>query len=177
MKPATCLALARRDGAKKSSAVFGHQTRAPARRRGAPTWRAIAQFLTMIPALAGAQPTAPSAAVRIEDLPPLVRAGVRAESVRRAWPAAPVVVIVPDELSYVRAIGAWTPRARFPVLIDDGAELTREDIARFVRGYHPDRVLRWSGADDPPGPGEPAAWPGDSDQRRAAIESAVRRVW
>jgi hypothetical protein len=122
----------------------------------------------------GAFEGAPGKPVRIEDLPPPARMGVRAESVRRAWPAASLVVIVPDEISYVRAISAWTPRARFPVLIDDGAELTREDIARFVRAYRPERILTWAAADDP---GEPAAWPAELEKRRELVDGVVRRVW
>src|SRR4051812_21537986 len=68
--------------------------------------------------------------ITMADLPAQVRLGLRAEAVRRGWAAAPVVVIVSDPLSYVRAIGGWTLRSRYPVLLDDGSPSAREDIAR-----------------------------------------------
>jgi len=93
-------------------------------------------------ALAPAQPTdqtprRPS----FEELPPMVQLGVRVETLRQAWSQAPVVVIAPDAETALDAIGMWTPSARFPVLIDDGSAQAREDIARFVRAYEPERVL------------------------------------
>lgn len=107
--------------------------------------------------------------IRLEDLPPGIRLGVRAEAVRRGWPVIPEVVIVPDEVSYAKAIGAWTIRARFPVLIDDGSERAREDIARFVRAFAPKRVVRWSA--------QGASWPAAAAERQAQIEAALFSVW
>jgi len=85
--------------------------------------------------------------LRVEDLPPLARLGVRVELLRQAWPAAPVVVLAPDAFTALDAMGHWTPQSRFPVLIDDGSARAREDIARFVRAYEPDEVLAWPGPD------------------------------
>ena len=65
------------------------------------------------PAKAAPQPEPKG--VRYEDLPPAVHLGLRAEAIQRAWPVLSTVVIVPDGKSYIRAIAAWTPAARFPV--------------------------------------------------------------
>ncbi|MEX2220061.1 MAG: hypothetical protein WD749_15020, partial [Phycisphaerales bacterium] len=110
----------------------------------------------------------------MEDLPPQVRLGVRAEGVRRAWPVAPVVVLVPDEGSYLRAVEGWTLKSRYPVLIDDGSAAAREDIGRFVRAFAPERVVRWAARE---AGGTPAPLPGDGPARQAMIEAAVRKVW
>jgi hypothetical protein len=126
--------------------------------------------------------------VTVADLPAQVRVGLRAESVRRAWPVAPVVVVVPDEASYVRAVGAWTLKSRYPVLIDDGSAAAREDVARFVRGFGPERVVRWSAAEageakppvtqkDDKAPAASAPLPADGPARRELIEATVRGVW
>lgn len=104
-----------------------------------------------------------------------MKLGVRAEAVRRAWPVIPVVVVVPDEISYIRAIGSWTIKGRFPVLIEDGSPGSFEDIARFVRGFKPERVVRWSAVES--GTPGASAWPEDGEQRRELIESTMRRVW
>lgn len=105
---------------------------------------------------------------RLEDLPPAVRLGVRAQAVRGGWPTLSTVVIVPDEASYAAAIAAWTMQARYPVLIDDGTQAAREDIARFVRAFKPATVVRWSAAE---------AWPADGAERQARIEAALFRAW
>lgn len=110
-------------------------------------------------------------------MPASLKLGVRAEAMRRAWPVAPVVVVVPDEVSYLRAVGGWSLRARYPVLIDDGTLLAHEDIARFVRGFRPERVVRWSAADAAPAAGEAAAWPAEPEKRRELITGVQFRVW
>ncbi len=61
----------------------------------------------------------------------------------------PVVVIVPEPVSYSKAIGTWTKTMYFPVLIDDGSWQSREDIARFVRSFKPRQVIRWQAEDVP----------------------------
>ncbi len=101
--------------------------------------------------------------VRYEDLPPAAKLGVRVDSVRRAWPTAPFVVIVPTASAYIEAIGRWTPQVRFPVLLDDGTAGGREDIARFVRGFGQARVVRWAGKVGAGG--------------QEAVDAALRRVW
>lgn len=102
--------------------------------------------------------------IRLEDLPPAVHLGLRAEAIQRAWPTLSTVVIVPDGKSYLRAIAAWDPKVRFPVLIDDGTAASREDIARFVRGYAPKKIVRWATKEEVP-------------DRKGAVEAALREVW
>ncbi|MBC7771362.1 MAG: hypothetical protein H7210_02590, partial [Pyrinomonadaceae bacterium] len=98
---------------------------------------------------------------------PQVKLGLRVENIRRRLGVIPTVVIVPDPRSYIAAIKTWTlskpptateasattseqpPKAPlfgsyFPILIDDGTWQSREDIARFVRGFEPASVVRWS---------------------------------
>jgi len=118
----------------------------------------------------GPSPTiqADGKAIKIEDLPPAVRLGVRAETIRRGWPALPIVVLVPDGGSYLDALATWRATARFPILIDDGTIAAQEDAARFIRAYKPDRVVRWTGSK----PLLP-----EREQRRATIESAIFRSW
>lgn len=67
----------------------------------------------------------------------------RVAALRAVQTVDDLVVIVPDAASYIAAIGLWKPDRLAPVLIDDGSELSREDIARFVRAFKPKRVLRW----------------------------------
>ncbi|MEZ6234422.1 MAG: hypothetical protein R3B68_09550 [Phycisphaerales bacterium] len=114
---------------------------------------------------AGAQPEE----MTLADLPPRLRAGFRAEFLRQRQAAIPVVVIVPDAGSYLRALEAWEPLRRFPVLIDDGSREAREDIARFVRGFKPEHVVRWT-PQDAPDLGSPEAI-----QRE--VEATLARVW
>lgn len=120
-----------------------------------------------------AQPAAPTVqaggqTLKLEDLPPAVRLGVRAETVRRGWPTLPIVVLVPDGGSYLEALSTWRATARFPVLIDDGTTQAREDAARFVRAFKPQRVVRWSGS---------VPLLPEREARRSAIESAIYRSW
>jgi hypothetical protein len=86
----------------------------------------------------------------------------------RKFPVVSAVVLVPDLGSFVEAVGRWSLRARFPILIDDGSPAAAEDIARFVRAFAPDHVYRWSpaGADAPRG-----------DAVRGAVDRAVARAW
>lgn len=111
----------------------------------------------------------PSQRDRFEQLLPAQKLGARVRAVDRAVGVCPVVVIVPDERSFVEAVARWTTAARFPVLLDDGSPESREAIARFVRAFEPERVLRWQaeGGDEP--------WNGR--ERREAIEAAMVRAW
>lgn len=142
-----------------------------------------------------AQPAAepPAGPAAVEALPPAVRIGLRAETVRRQTPVIPIVVLVPDEASYVAAIAAWRPKGRFPVLIDDGTPLTRENLGRFIRAAReewarptpaagvagrpvarpadplpPIKVVRWK---------SDQAWPADAAARRETIDTALRSAW
>lgn len=80
--------------------------------------------------------------------PPTVRLGLRLLAAWRQLPAEPTLVIVPDTRSYLRALGHWEIGAMWPVLIDDGSDDAREDVARFVRAYKPERIVRWSAPED-----------------------------
>src|SRR5690606_22496469 len=86
--------------------------------------------------------------------------------VRRALAVAPVVVICPDEASCLDAIRMWSPRLRFPVLIDDGSHDAAADIARFVRAFEPEQVLWFES-----GEGRAAGEPADKGSKEAADEA------
>ncbi|OAB63829.1 hypothetical protein AY599_18455 [Leptolyngbya valderiana BDU 20041] len=116
----------------------------------------------------GAQQPEPSQQ-RFEDLLPAQKLGARVRTVDRAVGVAPVVLVVPDERSFVEAIARWSPASRFPVLLDDGTPEAREAIARFVNAFEPDRVLRWQAPDALNGWG--------AEERREAIDAAVVRAW
>lgn len=123
------------------------------------------------PAPTGAQP-GPSTPTRAQDLPPQLRLGLRSALVAQKIPARSCVVIVPDAGAYTDAIAAWSIQARFPVLIDDGSDAAREDIARFVRAFEPQSVLRWSGP-----AGAPALASQTADEQRTRIEAAASSAW
>lgn len=108
----------------------------------------------------------------LADLPPAIRLGVRVESLRRRLPAAPTLVIVESGDAFVDTVDQWSLERRFPVLIDDGTDQAREDIARFVRAFEPERILTWEGAPAEDAPERPlneradaalaASWGADS---------------
>lgn len=97
----------------------------------------------------------------------------------------PVVVIVEDRASYLEAIAAWTPTRRFPVLIDDGSPQSAEDLARFVAGFAPTRVVRWSSAPDAGTPADAPAPPASREDKAKSfafapiheLHGAVHRAW
>ncbi|HZW09202.1 MAG TPA: hypothetical protein VFF69_04800 [Phycisphaerales bacterium] len=97
-----------------------------------------------------AQPGSPGDGAQAEaDL--AVRLGRRAGQALAARGVIPALVIVPDPASYAEAIARWTPAAIFPVLIDDGSWGAGENVARFVRGFRPERVVRWKSEQAPTG--------------------------
>jgi hypothetical protein len=100
---------------------------------------------------------------------PQVLLGKRVQMVQQAAAVCGTVVIVSDASSYVEAIAHWTPRRRFPVLIDDGTPAAREDIGRFVRAFKPAHVVRWSAKVDKPAPWESADPP--------TIFATVAKIW
>jgi hypothetical protein len=86
-----------------------------------------------------------------EQVPPQLLLGRRVLHIQQMAAVCNTVVIVNDAASYVQAISHWNPKRRYPVLIDDGTAAAHEDIARFVRGFRPAKVVRWSAkADNPP---------------------------
>lgn len=103
-----------------------------------------------------------------ESAEPIRRAGLSSALIERTTRVVPVVAIVDSPGAYLDAIGAWEAPIRFPVLYDDGSARSREDIARFIRAFKPERVIRATG---PTG----SSWSKDPDERREAIESAMTR--
>jgi len=108
-------------------------------------------------------------------IPAEVRLGARVETVRRNWPVAPLVVIADSPLAYLVGIAGWTPQRRYPVLLDDGSDASREDIARFVRAFEPERIeLLSTGEGGAPSREAIAgavagAWGAESEEERQAI--------
>lgn len=116
------------------------------------------------------------------------RLGERAASIRAQIPVISAVVVVPDDAnSYIEAIAAWKPGGRFPVLIDDGSMRASEDIARFVRAFAPDAVLRWSSpaadsTSDSRTKGMPERVPGGvpehhPEKLKAMVDWSLGRAW
>lgn len=125
-----------------------------------------------------AQPTTPAPPeapkeITLDDLPAPLKLGVRADRLREQRPVVPIVVVVPDAASYVEAVAHWTPEAYYPVLIFDGSMQSLEDIARFVRGFAPKSVVRWSHKVD----GKPAPWPTAAKEKADLVERALARSW
>src|SRR5262249_17965500 len=56
-------------------------------------------------------------------------------------------------------------------------ERGREDIARFVRGFQPQHVVRWSHAGSLEDKSKARNWPAEAAQRQAMVEDAVFRIW
>ena len=102
---------------------------------------------TPVTQLPPAQPSAASAPQAAgQPLPPQLLLGQRLAAIRARTTVLGTIVIVSDAPSYLAAIGAWSDRLRFPILIDDGTPEAREDIARFARAFRPARVLRFGPA-------------------------------
>lgn len=118
------------------------------------------------------QPEGPPSAALDQpvSVPAQVTLGKRVDADRLKASVYPVVVIVPNAASYLAAISAWTPKARFPVLLDDGTFEGREAIARFVRGFGPRRVVRWI---------EPGTTPGGDLERveDGPLIGAIAAAW
>jgi hypothetical protein len=141
---------------------------------------ALACMLTLAPAAdaQNAPPASPPAAqVTIADALAQVnradaarRAGLRADLLRRAQQVVPAVVIVTDARAYLEAISAWEGTRRFPVLWDDGSIRAREDIARFVRAFEPEKVYRYTSGTEAP------VWPVARPDREAAFMRALSRA-
>jgi hypothetical protein len=79
----------------------------------------------------------------ISQADPIRRAGLRSGLIRQTQRIIPAVVIVRDAASYIDAISSWEGPIRFPILWDDGTLRAREDIARFVREFQPEKVLEF----------------------------------
>jgi len=105
----------------------------------------------------------------IEQAEPMRRAGLKASLMRQTQQIIPVVVVVSDAGSYLSAIESWEGPVRFPVLFDDGTDRAREDIARFVRGFKPEKVLVYA-ADNHD------ALSDDPEERKQQIDTALARA-
>lgn len=90
---------------------------------------------------AGTTTTIVDAIAAIGRAEPSRRAGLKASLMRQTQQIIPAVVVVTDSASYLSAIESWEGPVRFPVLFDDGTDRSQEDIARFVRGFGPEKVL------------------------------------
>lgn len=103
---------------------------------------------------------------KISEADPIQQAGLKAGLLRQAQQLLPFVVIVDNPGSYLYAISQWESMIRFPILWDDGSVESRENIARFVRSYKPEKVLKLD---------EREGWvlPNGFDERRAQIDRAL----
>ncbi|MCK4871864.1 MAG: hypothetical protein KAS72_03970 [Phycisphaerales bacterium] len=129
------------------------------------TLRFSAAILVACCAVAAGDPPDPPAETA-PSIQPERALGLRVRHLDTAWPTTDLVVLVPDEASYIAAIAAWSPAARWPVLIENDAG--RADIARFVRAFRPERVVRLASVGSLPAPGEAL---------RAAIVAAACEAW
>lgn len=92
--------------------------------------------------------------------------GQRANLVIGARIISPMLVIVRSTDDYLDALAQWSTRAIFPILIDDGSDAAQENIARFVRAFEPEVVVRWNSATDAP-----------VSTIRERTERAIRAAW
>ena len=106
---------------------------------------------------------------RAKAAPPQIYLGMRSAAISAAQRVLPVVVVVPDEASYLEAIGGWAGLARYPVLWDDGTDRAREDVARFVRAFGPERVVRFRSS----GAGLPTDRAAGAERLRRALSDAL----
>jgi len=119
------------------------------------------------------QPTQQSAPVTfgqvfasVDKADPNRRAGIRSSLLSQAMLVVPVVVIVENPSAYLDAISQWEGPLKFPVLFDDGTDTSREHIARFVRAFNPEQVIRISGAGQ-------SEWGKSVQSRQDAISTAL----
>ncbi|MDQ7013235.1 MAG: hypothetical protein Q9O74_04980, partial [Planctomycetota bacterium] len=120
---------------------------------------------------------APTPTVAPAQMHPGVLLGRRAGALLAARPVIRTVVIVPDPASYAEAIARWAPKAIYPVLIDDGSWTAQEDIARFVRGFQPEHVVRWQAPAGSLRPGSPMRPRRAVPNARQLADAALPRSW
>ncbi|MBL0871178.1 MAG: hypothetical protein IBJ18_11450 [Phycisphaerales bacterium] len=84
--------------------------------------------------------------------------GARVMGSTHARGVVDVVVVVDSVEAYAWAVSQWTLDGFFPVLIDDGTLVARENIARFVRGFGPAEVWRVGAPKD-------FVWPKEAKER------------
>lgn len=89
--------------------------------------------------------------------------GVRVYQVNQVLPLVDRVVLVPDATTYLEEVSKWSPRGRWPVLIEDDYL-----AGMFIRRFQPAEVIRRSAIAQSPLPPETS---------RERIEEAVVRAW
>lgn len=114
--------------------------------------------------------TLPEIFAQVRQAEPVRRAGLRADLLRRTQQTVPVVVIVSEARDYLAAVAAWEGPRRFPVLWDDGSTRATEDIARFVRAFKPEKVVRFDAGPETP------AWPRSRADREQVFRAALARA-
>ncbi|MEM9373996.1 MAG: hypothetical protein AAGA55_10160, partial [Planctomycetota bacterium] len=107
---------------------------------------------------------------RVDQAEPNRRAGLKADLIRRTQQTVPIVVVVSDARSYLHAIEGWEGTRRYPVLWDDGSLRSAEDIARFVRAFGPESVVRHEA------PPDAAGWPAGREARARTLSLAAARA-
>ena len=106
---------------------------------------------------------------QVKKQAPMRRAGLKAAMLRQIQTVVPVVIIVEDAQSYLFAISNWEGMVRFPVLWDDGSSIAHEHIARFVRSFQPEHVLRLKETAGP-------KWTGSREQKQRLVEDALGKA-
>lgn len=114
------------------------------------------------PTTSAARPSEPPAAAKAA-----VALGQRVRELQKKSTVLSTVVIVRDGASYCEAIKQWTPTTRFPVLIDDNSIQAQENIARFVRAFTPETVVRFASA-------TPS---GDWNANRDRVDDTLAATW
>ena len=92
-----------------------------------------------------------------------VKLGARVEQVNRAFPVVDCVVLVPDGATYLDELGRWSPKGRWPVLLED------DQLApMFIRRFGPSRVYRRESVGD---------LPTGVEQRQRFLEAVAIHAW
>jgi len=79
----------------------------------------------------------PATQPTFEQLPWPIQLGLRSAKVTEAFPLVDRVVLVPDTATYLDELGKWSPRGRWPVLIEDA-----RFAPMFVRRFKPAQLIR-----------------------------------
>lgn len=102
----------------------------------------------------------------VNQADPTRRAGLRSSLIAQSMQVVPIVLIVDNPSAYLDAIASWEGPVKFPVLYDDSTDLAREHIARFVRDFNPDEVVRITNKGQ-------AQWGSSTADRQASIDTAL----
>lgn len=101
----------------------------------------------------------------VDQADPTRRAGLRSSLLSRSMQVVPWVVIVETPGAYLDAIKGWEGPFKYPVLYDDGSDVSREHIARFVRAFGEAEVIRFTGQAQ-------SRWGATAQERQDAISEA-----